>query len=126
MPYMQAAMLAVKADRKADYITMSGMVWEIFRDLGALRVTECWEDAVPEGDVTSMPMAVKREPGEAVVLTLVEWPDKATYEAAMPRMGEDPRWADIGAAIGTEPFDGARMIWGGFEPVFEAHAGESA
>lgn len=119
MPYVQVAMLAVTKDRKQDYIAMSEMVWEIFRDLGALSITECWEDDVPEGDLTSMPMAVKRQEGEAVVMTIVHWPDRETYQAAMPRMGDDPRWEDIGAKIGTQPFDGKRMIWGGFTPIFE-------
>lgn len=120
MPYIQIAMLSVPEERKEDYIEMSHMVWEIFRDLGAVSSTECWEDDVPEGQLTSLPMAVKREPGEKVVVTIMHWPDKATFDAAMPRMGSDPRWEEIGAKIGTQPFDGTRMIWGGFKPIFES------
>ena len=77
-------------------------------------MTENWEADVPEGQVTSFPMAVKREPGEAVVFSWILWPDKASCDACWASSETDPRWAEM-----DMPFDGKRMIFGGFETIFE-------
>ena len=74
---------------------------------------ECWGDDVPDGEVTSFPMAVRKEPGETVVFSWIEWPDKATRDKCMGAMRSDPRFE----AMGAMPFDGKRMIFGGFEPI---------
>src|SRR5690606_4797376 len=90
----------------------------VFMDLGATRILECWEDDVPEGKVTDFRRAVQARDDEAVVFSWVEWPDKATRDAAMAKLPElmktDPR---MSAETNPMPFDGQRMIFGGFAPV---------
>jgi uncharacterized protein YbaA (DUF1428 family) len=87
-------------------------------DLGATRIVECWGDDVPDGKVTDFRRAVQAKEDEAVVFSWVEWPDKATRDAAMSRMPEvmktDPR---MNQETNPMPFDAKRMIYGGFAPV---------
>jgi uncharacterized protein YbaA (DUF1428 family) len=76
---------------------------------------ECWGDSVLDGEVTDFKRAVKAKDDETVVFSWIEWPDKATYEAAAKKMETDDRWEDMPEMC----FDGKRMMWAGFEPVFE-------
>jgi uncharacterized protein YbaA (DUF1428 family) len=73
---------------------------------------------VPDGKVTDFRRAVQANDDEAVVFSWVEWPDKATRDAAMGKMEElmktDPR---MNPEKNPMPFDGKRMIFGGFAPV---------
>lgn len=87
----------------------------IFRDLGASRVVECWGNDVPRGKVTDFYGAVKAEQDEAIIFSWIEYPDKAARDRAGELMMDDPRFA----ALGDMPFDGKRMIFGGFAPVVE-------
>jgi len=80
------------------------------------RVVECWGDDVPHGKTTDFFGAVKATAEETVVFSWIEWPDKATRDAGMQKMMEDPR---LDPSKNPMPFDGARMIYGGFEPIFE-------
>ena len=81
---------------------------------------ECWGDDVKAGKVTDFRRAVEAKDEETVAFSWVEWPDKAARDAAMSKMEDlmktDPRW-DM--AKNPMPFDGKRMIYGGFEPVVE-------
>lgn len=115
MSYVQGFLQAVPEKNKAAYKAMAEKGWAFFKEFGALEMHENWEADVPEGKVTSFPMAVKREPGEAVVFSWIIWPDRETCDAGMKRMMEDPRMAELG----DMPFDGMRMMWGGFEPLGE-------
>jgi uncharacterized protein YbaA (DUF1428 family) len=114
MTYVNGFVAAAPQANRRKYIDYATKAAEYFRGNGALRVVECWEDNVPDGKVTSFPMAVKREAGEAIVFSWIEWPDKATAEACFARMQSellfDPKTNPM-------PFDGMRMIWGGFEMV---------
>ena len=89
-------------------------------EYGAIRVMECWQDDVPRGKVTDFYGAVKATDDEAVVFSYIEWPDKATRDAAMAKMMDpenlDPR---LNPDTNPMPFDGKRMIYGGFTPVVE-------
>lgn len=114
MSYIQGVLMAVPNDKRAAFVAHAKGAWDIFKDYGALSVRECWGDDVPDGQTTSFPMAVKMQPGESVVFSWVEWPDKETYQAAGAAMETDPRFAELGEL----PFDGMRMMWGGFTPVF--------
>ena len=76
---------------------------------------ETWGEDVPDGKVTSFPMAVKLEEGESVVFSWLVWPDKATADSAWQKMMEDPRMKDM-----DMPFDGKRMMWGGFNTIFQS------
>ena len=88
----------------------------IFKEHGATRCVECWADDVPDGKVTSFPMAVKRKDDEAVVFSWVEWPSKEARDAGMKKVMEDPRMPQDMSAM---PFDGQRMIYGGFQPIVD-------
>ena len=83
---------------------------------GALKVVECWGDDVPEGEITSFPMAVKRKEDETVVFSWIVWPARQVRDQAMPKVMADPRLQP-----GTNPmtFDGKRMIYVGFEMIVE-------
>ena len=87
----------------------------MFKGYGALRVVECWQDDVPEGKQTDFFRAVKAEPNENVVFSFMEWPSRAVCDAAAEKMKNDP---NMQLPEGTEmPFDGKRMVYGGFNPV---------
>ena len=118
MPYVQGFLLAVPEANKDAYVKMARDAWALFERHGALSTWECWEEDVPDGAHTSFPMAVKREPGEKVVFSWVLWRDRAACDAAAKAMGEE-----FGDAPGEMPFDGKRMMWGGFTPVFTAGTG---
>ena len=89
----------------------------IFKEFGATRVVEGWADDVPDGKVTDFRRAVKATTGETVVFSWIEWPDKATCDAGMKKVMEDPRMQP-----GAEPmpFDGKRLVFGGFQAVLDA------
>jgi uncharacterized protein YbaA (DUF1428 family) len=91
------------------------MAAKIFKEHGALRVVELWGDMVPDGEITSFPMAVAAQEGETVVTGWQEWPDKQTCDANMENAMRDPRLAEMGAL----PFDGTRMIYGGFQTLVD-------
>ena len=117
MSYVDGFLLAVPEANKEAYRRMSEDAWnKYFKPAGALEHHEAWEDDVPEGKVTSFPMAVKREAGEVVVFSWIVWPDKAKRDACYQTMMSDTQMPQ------DMPFDGKRMMYGGFTPLFEAHA----
>ena len=115
MSYVTGFLTPVKTENKERYIVSARKGWEMFREYGATSQVETWGEDVPDGKVTSFPMAVKLEDGEVVVFSWLVWPDKATADAAWQKMMEDPRMKDM-----DMPFDGKRMMWGGFTPIFES------
>ncbi len=117
MTYVTGFLTPVKLENRERYIESARKAWPLFRGYGALSHVETWGDNVPDGEVTSFPMAVKLEPGEAVVFSWLIWPDRATADAAWTRMESDPAFADM-----DMPFDGRRMMWGGFEAIFNETA----
>ena len=116
MHYIDGFVVAVPDAQRDTYIRYATEVAAQFKEFGALRVVECWGDDVPEGKLTSFPMAVKREPGESVVFAWIAWPDKATRDAAHHKMAADPRTQHN---MDSMPFDGKRMIYGGFQMVVD-------
>ena len=116
MSYIDGFVAAVPAANKEKFIAHAEMAAAVMKEAGALKVVECWGDDVPEGKVTSFPMAVKREADEIVVFSWVVWPSKAVRDAGMKKMFEDPR---MQPDVNPMPFDGKRCIFGGFEPVVE-------
>ncbi|KQN35519.1 RNA signal recognition particle [Sphingomonas sp. Leaf407] len=100
------------ADRDA-YRASAEAAWAIFRDYGATGQMEAWGDDVPPGKQTDFARAVALKDGESVALGWILWPDKATAERCFAAMESDPRFAEL-----PMPFDGSRMIYGGFVPIF--------
>ena len=115
MTYVSGFLLAVPTANKAAYKKMAEDVWEIFKDYGCLSMRENWGVDVPDGKVTSFPMAVKKEDDETVVFSWMEWPDKETCDRGWEAMMQDPRMSDMDPS--KMPFDGMRMMWGGFEEL---------
>jgi uncharacterized protein YbaA (DUF1428 family) len=114
MNYIDGFVAAVPLANKEAYIQHAKDMAVVLKEYGALRSVECWGDDVPEGQLTSFTMAVKREEGEAVVFAWVEWPSKVARDAGWEKAMQDTRMT--GAAM---PFDGKRMIYGGFQMVLD-------
>ena len=111
--YVNGFILAVPAENKQAYKEVAEKFWDIAKEFGALSQIECWEDDVKDGHTTDFRRATKAEDGEKIVFSWVTWKDKETAQAAETKMMEDPRMADFGEM----PFDGKRMVYGGFEPL---------
>lgn len=126
MTYIDGFVIAVPTANRQKFIDHANTGDSVFMELGALRILECWGDEVPEGKQTDFRRAVQATADETVVFSWIEWPDKATRDAAMARMDElvktDPR---MSAEHNPMPFDGARMIYGGFTPVVTVEAAQS-
>jgi uncharacterized protein YbaA (DUF1428 family) len=115
MSYIDGFVIAVPTANKEKFIAHADNFDTMFLEFGATRILECWGDDVPDGTVTDFRKAVQAKDDETVVFSWVEWPDKATRDSGMKRMMEDPRMD----AANPMPFDGKRMIYGGFAPVVE-------
>ena len=114
MSYVDGFLAAVPKANKDKFIEHARIATEVMKDCGALSVVDCWEDDVPEGKVTSMPMAVKRKDDEAIVFSWITWPSKEVRNMGMKKMMEDPRMSEEKNPM---PFDGKRIIFGGFEVI---------
>jgi uncharacterized protein YbaA (DUF1428 family) len=115
MTYVEGFLLAVPASKKDAYLAMAKAAVPLFKEFGATRMVECWEDDIKDGKVTDFRMAVKAEPGEAIVFSWIEYPSKEARDAANEKMRTDPRMQQIGEM----PFDGMRMIFGGFRKILD-------
>lgn len=113
--YVQGFLLAVPAENQEKYRKMAADAGDYFKSLGATEIVEAWEEDVQDGKHTDFRMAVKAEEGEKIVFSWVIWPDRATCDTAAEKMQNDPD----GMSMPDEmPFDGKRMIWGGFNPIY--------
>lgn len=123
MGYVDGFVAAVPAARKDEFIAHAKAAAEVFRDHGAIGGRECWADDVPDGVLTSFPLAVKKGDDEDVVFSWIEWPSKEVRDAGFAALMTDPRMSPENNPM---PFDGKRMIFGGFRPVLDVVDGESA
>ena len=115
MHYIDGCVIPVLTANKQRYLDHALIAAAVFKEHGALKLVDCWGDDVPDGKLTSFPMAVKCEPGETVVFSWIVWPSRQVRDAGMAKVMSDPRLqsADM-------PFDGKRMIFGGFQMVVDA------
>ena len=118
MSYIQGFLVAVPKSNKQAYLESAQSAAPIFKEYGATRVMETWSEDIPDGKVTDFKRAVLAKVDEAIVFSWIEWPDKATHEAAAKKMETDSRWTDMP----DMPFDGSRMIWGEFYPIFDTNS----
>ncbi len=120
MPYVDGFVLAVPAANKDKFIAHAREMDEYFIEYGATRVVECWGDDVQHGKQTDFFRSVEAKEDEVVCFSWIEWPDKTTRDRQMGLLMElmknDPRFDP---ATNPPPFDGMRMIYGGFESVLE-------
>ena len=114
MTYIEGFVAAVPKANKETYREHAIDAAPMFE--GSTRLVEGWGDDVPKGKVTDFQGAVQAKDDEEVVFSWIEYPDKATRDAANEKMRNDPAMKDFGANM---PFDGQRMIYGGFKPLVD-------
>ena len=114
MAYVDGVICAVPTATKDGYKAHAEEAAAEFKKYGALSIVECWGNEVPEGKVTSMPMAVQCKEDETVVFSWITWPSKETRDAAWGKMMEESE-----VLAKPFPFDAARMIYGGFDVLVD-------
>jgi uncharacterized protein YbaA (DUF1428 family) len=114
--YVDGVVCSVPKDRKEEYRKHIAESAPLFKELGAARYVECWGDDVPAGEVTDFRRAVQAKEDEVVVFAWMEYPSKDARYAASKKMMSDPRMQEMGKQM---PFDGKRMIYGGFAPILD-------
>lgn len=117
MNYVDGFIAAVPKGNKQAFIHHSKVCTEVLLRCGAVSVVDCWEEDVPEGKVTSMPMAVQKKENENIVFSWITWPNKAVRDQGMKAFMEDEAMTPENNPM---PFDGKRLIYGGFEVVHSA------
>ncbi|NVK24002.1 MAG: DUF1428 domain-containing protein [Gammaproteobacteria bacterium] len=117
MSYVDGFICAVPMANKKKYMEHAKISAEAFKDHGALKIVENWGDDVPDGELTSFPLAVKCQDNEVIVFSWVVWPSKEARNKGWQGLMEDERMAPENNAM---PFDGKRLIYGGFETMLES------
>ena len=113
MEFVDGVIIAVPEANREAYRRAAENIAGLFLDCGAIEVVDCWASDVPEGKLTSFPLAVQRQEGEAVVFSWIKWPSRAVRDAGWKIAMTDPRMT----AMPTTLFDGKRMIFGGFDVI---------
>jgi uncharacterized protein YbaA (DUF1428 family) len=116
MTYVDGFVAAVPTANRDKFKKHAEEAAAALKENGALSVVECWGDDVPEGQTTSFPMAVKRKPDETVIFSCITWPSKEVRVTGMKAAMADPR---MQPDTNPMPFDGKRVIFGGFVPIVE-------
>ncbi|WP_424810538.1 DUF1428 domain-containing protein [Roseococcus sp. YIM B11640] len=116
MAYVEGFVVAVPGANKEAYRRHAAEAAPLFKEFGVSRVVEAWGDDVPDGKLTDFKGAVKAKEDESIVFAWFEYPDRAARDAATRRMMEDPRAKAMSVNL---PFDGKRMIFGGFASVID-------
>jgi uncharacterized protein YbaA (DUF1428 family) len=117
MAYVDGFVLAVPNANRDAYRASAAKAWVLFKEFGATRHVECWGNDVPDGKLTDFKRSVQAKEDETVVFSWIEYPSKEVRDEVYRRMKDDPRMKDM-----DMPFDAKRMIWGGFEPIFDERA----
>jgi uncharacterized protein YbaA (DUF1428 family) len=115
MAYVDGFVVPVPKDKIEAYKTMARKAGEIWKEYGALAFVECLADDVPYGKLTSFPRAVQAREDETVAFSWIVYENRVYRDAINAKVMEDPRLKDMKEM----PFDGKRMIIGGFECFLE-------
>lgn len=116
MSYVDGFVCAVPSDKREVYRRHAEQAAQLLKKLGARQVVETWGDDVPHGELTSFPMAVKCQDTETVVFSWISWPSKKVRDEGMAQFMKDPI---CDQQKNPMPFDGKRLIYGGFETIVE-------
>ena len=114
MSYIDGMIAAVPTANKEAYLAHARAADAIFKEHGASQCVETWGDDIPDGKVTDFRRAVQATADETIVLSWITWPNKAAHDAGWAKVMQDERMTKL-----DMPFDGKRMIFGGFEVVLE-------
>jgi len=112
--YIDGVITPVPADKKKAYVESEKQRAVLFKECGATRVVDAWGDDVPDGKVTDYKGAVKANPDEKIVYSWIEWPSKEIRDRGWDKVMKDPRMQ-----ANQMPFDGKRMIYGGFSTLLD-------
>jgi uncharacterized protein YbaA (DUF1428 family) len=110
MSYVDGFVIPVRKDKIEAYKAQARKAGEIWKEFGALDFVECIGDDVPYGELTSFPGAVKANDDEVIVFSWIVYRDRTERDAIMEKIMADPRLKED-----DMPFDGKRLIHGGFE-----------
>ena len=113
--YVDGFLIPVAPDQKDAFFDLARRAAPVFLEHGATRVVEAWGNDLPDGKLTDFNRATKVTVGEKVVFSWIEWPSREVRDAGQAKVMADPRMQDPG----TVPFDGKRMIFGGFLPILD-------
>jgi uncharacterized protein YbaA (DUF1428 family) len=116
MTYVDGFVLPVPRARMEEYRKLSEEASVLFKEFGAIRHVECWEEDVPDGKVTDFRRSVDLKPDEILVFSWIEYPSKDVRDAANQKVMSDPRMSEM---FDEMSFDGRRMIYGGFVPFLD-------
>ena len=117
MQYVDGFVVPVPNKNLAAYRRLARKAGKIWMEYGALAYVECVGDDVKPGKVTSFPQSVKLKPDEAVIFSWIVYKSRAHRDRVNKQVMADPRLAGMDPK--TLPFDGKRMIWGGFKGLVE-------
>ena len=112
--YIDGLVTPVPADKKKAYVESEKQRAALLKECGATRIVDAWGDDVPDGKVTDYKGAVKANPDEKIVYSWIEWPSKEIRDKGWEKLMKDPRMQPS-----QMPFDGKRMIYGGFSPILD-------
>jgi uncharacterized protein YbaA (DUF1428 family) len=118
MAYVDGFVVPVPRKNLKAYRRMAQTAAKVWRDHGALEVRECIADDVKVGKRTSFPRSVKLKPGETVVFSYISYKSRAQRDRINAKVMKDPRLAKM-MNPKAMPFDGKRMIFGGFKVVID-------
>jgi uncharacterized protein YbaA (DUF1428 family) len=118
MSYVDGFVIPVSRRKMDAYKAMARRAAKVWKEHGALSYHECVADDVKVGKRTSFPRSVKLKPGEVVVFSWIVYKSRAHRDRINAKVMKDPRLADMMDSK-TLPFDGTRMIYGGFKPFLE-------
>ena len=117
MSYVDGFLLAVPKKNLTAYRRMAKKAGSIWKKYGALEYIECVADDVKSGKVTSFPQSVKLAKGEVVVFSWIVYKSRAQRDSVNKKVMKDPWMAKMDPK--SMPFDGKRMMWGGFKPIVQ-------
>ena len=116
MSYIDGFVAPVPTANRDKYFEHARSMAQVFKDHGALKTVECWGDDVPDGEITSFPKAVQCKDDETVVFAWIVWPSREARDEGMKKAMDDQR---LHPDVNPMPFDGMRLIFGGFEVVVD-------
>jgi uncharacterized protein YbaA (DUF1428 family) len=116
MSYVDGFVLAVPKNRLEDYKAMAKRAGAVWMEHGALAYAECIGDDVPYGELTSFPRAVQAREDEVVIFSWVTYESRKDRDEILAKVMADPR---MQSDMQNMPFDGKRMIYGGFEAFLQ-------